>query len=187
MRPIVMALFGLWAGMAVSNAALSDEKPVLAGPEHGGGDATAQPRTFTGDAGGGRGDGERLQAILDALQLTEAQEKKVNQIIAEHTQAAYTNRRLIQRARADVAKAREAGNKNKLKQAQDELKQLEAQTPRPGDLFSKLVGLLSSDQKATLRTVLISRGEAGRAMRSSRWGSAARSGARASGLCRRPC
>lgn len=147
---LAVAAVAMLAGPCVMTAHADDaaDQPVLAGPK----------ADKKGNADGKRFNGEHkrgdaIQKLLVSLNLTEDQKAKVKDIMVE----AHTARQEWQKANGEQLKAiqkemtdaKEAKDKDKMKEAFGKMKDLRATMPKPMENIAKIRDVLTADQQAT--------------------------------------
>ncbi len=140
------------------------QAPILAGPEHGGGDAGNNPRTFSG-ARVRQQPGERLEALIESLNLTDDQRQRVDALVGRFTQQTIVHRKLAGKLRAQVQHDQQAGDAEQLARARAELRRHVADRPKPTDLLIDMAELLNAEQKAKLRSIIATQRAGRQAMR----------------------
>lgn len=150
---------GLAMGQDAAAAPARDGEPLLAGPQMDEGQDGSEGRSFSGDRRG-QNDAERLDALLDVLELTESQRAQVDEMVADFTRQAFSRgkqRSLIER---QLATARENGNEEKVRELQEELREFEQQATKPRELMMNITSLLTPQQKRKLAEHMIETGTA---------------------------
>jgi len=121
--------------------------------------AWAQPRRGFAGAPGSPGaglEGERLERVIDALELTEEQREQVKPILAEHRQAVEQWREQsagkMRELMEEMRQARQDGDAEKVESVRQQMQQLgESRRELHTGLMSKLDPVLTDEQMAKLR------------------------------------
>ena len=153
------------AGVAMSEDAPtpSGGQPLLAGPRHAGGDTQDGEREFSGDRRGRNGI-DQLDRILDSLDLSDTQRKQIDELVAETMRKNFAFGKVAGRLRQGIAQAQEAGNPKKVAKLEAELRELENDRPKPGDVMRGVIATVNPQQKQMLIKHLLESRSANRAM-----------------------
>jgi Spy/CpxP family protein refolding chaperone len=128
------------------------EKKVLAGPKADADQKGPGARGFDGKGGPGGPHGPIMDALRD-LNLSEEQKTKVREIMAEFKQKVTAHREAhgeeINKLKQEAQAAREAGDKDKLRDLAQQRAKIMEGAPKPTELVTQIKGVLTPDQAKT--------------------------------------
>ena len=153
MLVMVAALSVCSAAPLAADDAVPTAPPILAGPEHGGGVAGTTGRDFAGDRKNRR-PGERFQAALDQLDLTDDQQQAIREITAAFAGRMDLRRRKLAAARQQLDRASERGDQTSAARAQQRIETLQADRPDASATFEAIDAVLTEAQRSRLRELL---------------------------------